>query len=158
MAPARIFSSPAVDICPLKAYKPRLTSGLLHNGPHFVVIQDRPGRLPDNRPAGSCRELFPFHCTIFGGIPLANHKSAIKRHKQSLQRAARNRSNRTRMKNAVKAVRAAVLEKDVEKAEAAFVSATSVLDKTATKGAIHWKTAARKISRLAKAVNGLKQA
>lgn len=88
---------------------------------------------------------------------MANHKSAIKRHKQSLQRAARNRSNRTRMKNAVKAVRAAVLEKDTEKAQAAFVQATSVLDKTATKGAIHWKTAARKISRLAKAVNGLQQ-
>ena len=89
---------------------------------------------------------------------MANHKSAIKRHKQGLQRAARNRANRTRMKNAVKAVRAAVLEKDAEKAQAAFVQATSVLDKTATKGAIHWKTAARKISRLAKAVNGLKQA
>lgn len=89
---------------------------------------------------------------------MANHKSAIKRHKQSLQRAARNRSNRTRMKNAVKAVRAAVLEKDAAKAEAAFVQATSVLDKTATKGAIHWKTAARKISRLAKSVNGLKPA
>lgn len=89
---------------------------------------------------------------------MANHKSAIKRHKQSLQRAARNRSNRTRMKNAVKAVRAAVLEKDAAKAEAAFVQATSVLDKTASKGAIHWKTAARKISRLAKAVNGLNQA
>ncbi len=89
---------------------------------------------------------------------MANHKSAIKRHKQSLQRAARNRANRTRMKNAVKAVRAAVLEKDAEKAQNAFVQATSILDKTATKGAIHWKTAARKISRLAKAVNGLKQA
>lgn len=89
---------------------------------------------------------------------MATHKSAIKRHKQSLQRAARNRANRTRMKNAVKAVRAAVLEKDADKAQAAFTQATSVLDKTATKGAIHWKTAARKISRLAKAVNGLKQA
>jgi small subunit ribosomal protein S20 len=83
---------------------------------------------------------------------LANHKSAIKRHKQSLKKAARNRAARTRVKNAVKAVRAAVLEKDVQKAEAAFVAATSVLDKTAGKGAIHWRKAARKISRLAKAV------
>ena len=56
------------------------------------------------------------------------------------------------MKNAIKAVRTAVLEKDSEKAAAAFVKATSILDKTATKGSIHWKTAARKISRLAKAV------
>jgi small subunit ribosomal protein S20 len=86
---------------------------------------------------------------------LANHKSAVKRHKQSLKRAARNRSNRTRAKNAVKAVRLAVLEKDVAKAEAAFVRATSVLDKSAGKGAIHRRTAARKISRLARALKSI---
>jgi small subunit ribosomal protein S20 len=89
---------------------------------------------------------------------LANHTSAIKRHKQSLKKAARNRAARTRVKNAVKAVRAAVLEKDAQKAEAAFVTATSVLDKTAGKGAIHWRKAARKISRLAKAVQTVQQA
>lgn len=88
---------------------------------------------------------------------MANHKSAIKRHKQSLKKAARNRAARTRVKNIVKAVRLAVMEKDVEKADAAFVKATSVLDKTASKGAIHWKKAARKISRLAKAVQAVKQ-
>lgn len=93
-----------------------------------------------------------------GGTPLANHKSAIKRHKQSLKKAARNRAARTRMKNVIKAVRVAVLEKDAEKAASAFVTATSVLDKTASKGAIHWKNAARKISRLAKAVAEVKPA
>ena len=89
---------------------------------------------------------------------MANHKSAIKRHKQSEQRAVRNRAARTRVKNVVKAVRTAILEKDVEKASAALVAATSVLDKTATKGTIHWKNAARKISRLTKAVNAAKDA
>ena len=83
---------------------------------------------------------------------MANHKSAIKRHKQSLKKAARNRAARTRVKNVVKAVRVAVMEKDADKAASAFAAATSVLDKTASKGAIHWKNAARKISRLAKAV------
>ncbi len=87
---------------------------------------------------------------------MANHKSAIKRHKQSLKKAARNRAARTRIKNVVKAVRAAVLEKDSEKTSSALVSATSTLDKAATKGAIHWRKAARKISRLAKAANALK--
>ena len=77
---------------------------------------------------------------------------AIKRHKQSLKKAARNRAARTRVKNVIKAVRVAVLEKDADKAASAFAAATSVLDKTASKGAIHWKNAARKISRLAKAV------
>ena len=89
---------------------------------------------------------------------MANHKSAIKRHKQSLKKAARNRSARTRVKNAIKAVRAAVLAKDAEKASAAFVTATSVLDKTAGKGVIHWKNAARKISRLAKALKTIESA
>ncbi|MDR2123391.1 MAG: 30S ribosomal protein S20 [Desulfovibrio sp.] len=86
---------------------------------------------------------------------MANHKSAVKRHKQSLKRAARNRAARTRAKKAVKAVRSAVLEKDAAKAQTAFVRAASVLDKCAGKGAIHRRKAARKISRLAKALNGL---
>ena len=89
---------------------------------------------------------------------MANHKSALKRHKQSLKKAARNRAARTRVKNAIKAVRAAVLEKNPEKASSAFVNATSILDKTACKGVMHWKTAARKISRLAKAVKIIESA
>lgn len=89
---------------------------------------------------------------------MANHKSAVKRHKQSQKKAARNRAARTRAKNVIKAVRTAIQEKDMEKAAAALVTATSVLDKTATKGSIHWKTASRKISRLAKAVNEAKVA
>ena len=86
---------------------------------------------------------------------MANHKSAIKRHKQSLVRNARNRANRTRMKNAVKAVQEHVLAQDKEQALQQLRLATSVLDKTAGKGAIHWKKAARKISRLQRAVNAI---
>lgn len=83
---------------------------------------------------------------------MATHKSAIKRHRQSLERAARNRTNRTRMKNAVKAVYSAIEESDFTKADDALVKVKSVADKTASKGAVHWKTAARKVSRLHKAV------
>ena len=89
---------------------------------------------------------------------MANHKSAIKRHKQSLERAARNRANRTRVKNAIKAVRWAIDEKDFAQADTALLAATSILDKTAGKGSIHWKTAARKVSRLHKAVATAKSA
>ena len=84
---------------------------------------------------------------------MANHKSAIKRHKQSLRNAARNRTVRTRMKNVIKDVRAAIQQQDSDAAKAALVQATSVMDKAATKGVVHWKNAARKVSRLAKAVN-----
>ena len=81
---------------------------------------------------------------------MANHKSAIKRHKQSLNCAAR-----TRVKSAIKDVRAAIQGKDKSLADNALTLATSVLAKAAGKGALHWKKAARKISRLARAVNGI---
>ena len=86
---------------------------------------------------------------------MANHKSAIKRHKQSIKRNTRNRAARTRVKNVVKQVRAAILNNDKEGAQKALTYATSTLDKVAGKGVIHWKKAARKVSRLAKAVNEL---
>ncbi len=86
---------------------------------------------------------------------MANHKSAVKRHKQSIKRNARNRAARTRVKNVVKDVRSAILGKDKEKAQEALRDATSTLDKVAGKGVIHWKKAARKVSRLAKAVNAI---
>lgn len=88
---------------------------------------------------------------------MANHKSAIKRHKQSLKRAARNRAARTRIKNVVKAVRLAVLNQDRETAATALVTANSVLDKYAG-SAVHWKNASRKMSRLARAVNAMQSA
>lgn len=84
---------------------------------------------------------------------MANHKSAIKRHKQSLARAGRNRAVRTRVKNVIKEVRAAIQASNKDAAAQALVVATSALDKAATKGALHWKKAARKISRLSRAVN-----
>ncbi|MBD5641378.1 MAG: 30S ribosomal protein S20 [Desulfovibrio sp.] len=87
---------------------------------------------------------------------MANHKSAIKRHKQSLKRAARNRSLRTRVKNVLKDARAAIRGNVEEDTAKALSIAQSVLGKATTKGAIHWKTASRKISRLARAANAAK--
>ncbi len=87
---------------------------------------------------------------------MANHKSAVKRHKQSLKRAARNRAMKTRIRTVVKSVRAALRDKDQNKAAELLVTAVSTLDKAACKGVVHWKKAARKISRLSKAVNAAK--
>ena len=86
---------------------------------------------------------------------MASHKSAVKRHKQSLTRNERNRANRTRVKNAVKAVQEHIQAQDKEQAQQQLRLASSVLDKSAGKGAIHWKKAARKISRMQRAVNAL---
>ena len=89
---------------------------------------------------------------------MANHKSAVKRHKQSVKRAARNRTVKTRIKNVVKSVRAAIKSDDRDNAAQLLSTATSVLDKAASKGVIHWKKAARKISRLSKALNAAQAA
>lgn len=86
---------------------------------------------------------------------MATHKSAIKRHKQSLKNAARNRAVKTRLKNVIKDVRLAVQTQDKDAAAKALVVATSLLDKASTKGVIHWKNAARKISRLAHSVTSI---
>ncbi len=86
---------------------------------------------------------------------MANHKSAVKRHKQNLKKAARNRAVRTRTKNIVKAVRVAIATPEItpEEMAAKLKEATSIIDRAASKGVLHRKTAARKISRLAKAIN-----
>ena len=87
---------------------------------------------------------------------MANHKSALKRHKQSEVRAARNRAAKTRIRNVVKDVRAAIKANDPEKAQQLLSVAASTLGKAASKGVLHKKNAARKISRLAKAINAVK--
>jgi small subunit ribosomal protein S20 len=87
---------------------------------------------------------------------VANHKSAVKRHRQSLDKATRNRAAKSRVKNAFKEVRTAIGRKDRDKACSALSAAASVLGKAARKGTLHRRRAARKMSRLACAVNAIK--
>jgi small subunit ribosomal protein S20 len=88
-----------------------------------------------------------------GKKELANHKSAIKRARQSEIRRLRNRGYKTRVKNAIKGVRASVSENSPDQARENLIAAVSIIQKTASKGIIHRKTAARKISRLSRQVN-----
>ncbi len=86
---------------------------------------------------------------------MANHKSALKRIRQTEKRTERNRYYRTRMKNIVKAVRSAVEEGNKEEAQAAFKVANQQLHKFVSKGILKKETAARKVSRLNSAVKAL---
>ncbi|APG26808.1 30S ribosomal protein S20 [Syntrophotalea acetylenivorans] len=86
---------------------------------------------------------------------MANHKSAIKRNKQTIVRTARNTHIRTTMRTLVKQVRTAVSNNDQDAAQTALNRAVPYIDKAATKGIIHKATASRKISRLNKLVNTL---
>ncbi|NOK13635.1 30S ribosomal protein S20 [Corallococcus exercitus] len=82
---------------------------------------------------------------------MANTKSAEKRHRQSLKRRARNVNVRTTVKDAVKSAREAIASKDGTKTTDALKAASKTLNKAASKGVLHKRTAARRISRLAKA-------
>ncbi len=87
---------------------------------------------------------------------MANTKSAEKRTRQSISRNARNRSQRSRMRGAVKTLRAAVDAGDKAKAEELLGSTISLVDATAQKGVIHRNAAARTKSRLTRAVSTMK--
>ena len=84
---------------------------------------------------------------------MANHKSALKRARQSKVRRLRNLGFKTRARHAVKTVRAAIEENSPDQAKERLVEATVALQKAASKGVIHKKNAARRISRLARQVN-----
>lgn len=84
---------------------------------------------------------------------MANHKSALKRARQSEIKRLRNKTVKTRIKNVVANVRQAVDQKSADLALTSLDEAKAAIDKGAKKGVIHKKTAARKISRLSKLVN-----
>jgi small subunit ribosomal protein S20 len=84
---------------------------------------------------------------------LANHKSAIKRHRQSEKRRARNASVKTEIKTAIKKVREATETGDAGTATESLSKAVRLLDRAVTKGVLHRNNASRKISNLTTAVN-----
>ncbi len=86
---------------------------------------------------------------------MANIKSAKKRILVNRTKADRNKAIKSGVKTAIKKVEAAVATNDKEAANTALVAAISTIDKAATKGVYHKNNAARKVSRLTKAVNGI---
>ena len=79
---------------------------------------------------------------------MANIKSAKKRAKQTVVRNARNASQRSMLRTAVKRVLKAIEANDHATAEAAFKSAVPILDRYSARGLIHKNKAARHKSRL----------
>jgi small subunit ribosomal protein S20 len=86
---------------------------------------------------------------------MANHKSALKRIKQTAKKTERNRFYRTRIKNMTRDLSEAIEAGDVEKAQAAFKIVNQNFHKFVTKGILKKNTAARKVSRLNAAVKKL---
>lgn len=88
---------------------------------------------------------------------MANHKSALKRARQNEVRNRRNRAIKSRINTAVRRVNEAINNKAPEEAEKALQEAVPVIQKAATKGTLHKKTASRKVSRLTKRINKFKE-
>ncbi|MCP4038757.1 MAG: 30S ribosomal protein S20 [bacterium] len=86
---------------------------------------------------------------------MATHKSAIKRHRQSLRRRSRNRHIKVGMGTLVKRFRASVEAKDAAAASENFAAAARAIRKAATKGVIPKPRADRQVSRLAKALGSV---
>lgn len=86
---------------------------------------------------------------------MANHKSAEKRMRQSIARRMRNVSTKSYVKTRIKSVLAAVDARDRDQSAQALKDAVTVIAKASSKGMLHKKNAARKISRLTRKVNAL---
>jgi small subunit ribosomal protein S20 len=86
---------------------------------------------------------------------MANTKSAKKAVRQTLRRSAANKARRSRMRSFTRKVEEAIASGDREAAQAALKEAQPIIVRTGQKGLLHRKTAARKVSRLAKRVGAL---
>ena len=78
---------------------------------------------------------------------MAHHKSAIKRIRQTITRAERNRSGRSKVKTSIRAFREALA------ADPKSADLSSTVAKAGSAGFIPAKRASRKISRIMKAAN-----
>jgi small subunit ribosomal protein S20 len=79
---------------------------------------------------------------------MANHKSALKRIRQSEKRRLHNRTYRNRARTLVKKARVAIKAGSAENAVEATKQAVRDLDMAVSRGVLHKRNAARRKSRL----------
>lgn len=84
---------------------------------------------------------------------MANIKSSAKRARQNIKRRALNRYYGTTARTYMKQVRSQIESNDFEQVDETLRLAVKMLDKAAQKGVIHRNKAARRKSRLMKALN-----
>jgi small subunit ribosomal protein S20 len=75
-------------------------------------------------------------------------KSALKANRQNVKRREHNRQLRSKLRTALKSIRASLDAKDLDSAKSALSQTVSIVDKMATKGIIHRNTAGRYKARL----------
>ncbi|HTD56044.1 MAG TPA: 30S ribosomal protein S20, partial [Silvibacterium sp.] len=67
---------------------------------------------------------------------MANHVSALKRVRQTERRTAVNRSNKSRVRGSLRALREAIQKGDVKAATEQYKATASALDKSVQKGVL----------------------
>lgn len=82
--------------------------------------------------------------------------SSLKRVRQNVKRAERNKSRRSALKSQMRRFAEAADSGKSEAATQEFAAASALLDRAAAHGIIHKNTAGRRKSRLAKRMNALK--
>ena len=84
---------------------------------------------------------------------MASHASALKAHRQNVVRRDRNRQMRSRLRGALRSIRAAIDAGDPSQVKDALRDTISLVDKMAAKGLIHKNAAGRYKSRLSSRVS-----
>ena len=79
---------------------------------------------------------------------MASHDSALKAHRQNIRRREHNREMRSRLRSALRDIRAAIDADDPAKVKDALRNTISLVDKMVGKGIIHRNAAGRYKSRL----------
>ena len=87
---------------------------------------------------------------------MAHSLSSKKRVRQNAKRKAINRMRAGQVKASVKIFEETAKGRDVQVAEKQLATVVKKLDQTAATKTIHWRTAARKKSRLTKRLNSMK--
>lgn len=86
---------------------------------------------------------------------MANSSQARKRARQAIKRRARNFSQRSKLRTAIKSVRKMIAAGDKAAAQKALGESMSIIDSIADKRIIHKNKAARHKSRLSAAIKAL---
>lgn len=86
---------------------------------------------------------------------MAHHKSAKKRIRRNLRRAAINGARISRIRTFVKNVELAIAGGDKEAAQTAYKQAQPELHRGVNKGVLHRNTVARKLSRLSARIKAM---
>jgi small subunit ribosomal protein S20 len=92
---------------------------------------------------------------LFQGDRMANHASALKRHRQSLKKRTLNQTSRHKLKTQMKKLKTVIASGKQDEAKALIPTTFGLIDKSVQKGVIKENTARRYKSRLAKSINGI---